>query len=113
MPVAATKGDRQPHAGPTSVTCNHIATKKMNPLLDDDELGIYRVILFKTNVDYKVARHRADPPICGLLSRLGLSVKTEEYPETHEKSSIRKSACEHSAASISATSRTADLQCES
>lgn len=82
-------------------------------LFNDDELDTYHVILFKTDVDYEVARHRADPPICGLPSRLGLSVKTEEYLETHDKSSIRKSACEPSAASVSATSRTADLQCES
>lgn len=68
---------------------------------------MYRVILLETDVDYEVARHRR---ICDLPSRLGLSVKTEEYPETHRNSSVRKRACEHSAACISATSRTADLQ---
>ncbi len=92
---------------------SHCDKRQLIHLFNDDELDIYRVILFETNVDYEVARHRADPPICGRPSRLGLSVKTEEYPETHEKSSIRMSACEHNPASISATSRTADLQCES
>lgn len=64
--------------------------QKINTLLDDDELGIYRVILFKTNVDNKVARHCADPSICGLFSRLGPSTKTKDYPESHEESSIRR-----------------------
>ncbi len=88
------------------------ATKTADPSFNDDEQGIYRVILFKADVDYEVARHRADPPICGLPCRLGLCVKTEEYPEVHDKPSKSNSVYEHGAASISATSRTAHLQCE-
>ena len=89
------------------------ATKTADPSFNDDEQDIYRVILFKADVDYEVARHRADPPICGLPCRLGLCVKTEEYPEVHDKPSKSNSVYEHGAASISATSRTAHLQFES